>query len=206
MLTINNVHHVDRHMKNRPGRLFYALTFQGLTSAFILEYCQDNLNDKSYINKVLELAKLFAAFNFDMLQALVEDMNMYNESPAQALKYLNIQPTEDDAVGAYLVTVDYRGVILPETKIRCVLFGRGDIDFRVEGITVGLTKEEADKREDYDGPVQGRQWYGTIDATNDFVSYDANTESYLFVDQDGVKYSVKRAPDARPYYERMYGS
>ena len=38
---------------------------------------------------------LFKAFNFDMLKALVEEMNRYNESPHEALKMLNAKPFSD---------------------------------------------------------------------------------------------------------------
>jgi hypothetical protein len=108
MLTTNDKYRVDYHMRNRPGRIFYMLDFKGLSTEFITEYCQDNLNNKSYIDKICSIASLFAEFNFDMLKALVEEMNRYNENPQEALRMLNAKP-EFDGGSKYDTTVIYEG-------------------------------------------------------------------------------------------------
>jgi len=92
VLTCNNKYRIDENMRNRPGRIFYMLDYKGLDSNFIIEYCNDNLNNKVHIDKIVELAALFEQFNFDMLKALVEEMNRYNESPQESLKMLNAKP------------------------------------------------------------------------------------------------------------------
>ena len=92
VLTCNDKWRIDSHMRNRPGRIFYMLDFKGLESDFIVEYCNDNLNDKSHTDKVCQVGAMFAQFNFDMLKALIEEMNRYNESPQQALAMLNAKP------------------------------------------------------------------------------------------------------------------
>lgn len=91
ILTCNDKYRMDDHMLNRPGRLYYLLEFKGLDQSFIKEYCEDNLLRKDYIPAVEASAALFQSFNFDMLKALVEDMNRYNESPSEVLKYLNVR-------------------------------------------------------------------------------------------------------------------
>eukprot|EP00579_Thalassiosira_antarctica_P017092 CAMPEP_0201946486 /NCGR_PEP_ID=MMETSP0903-20130614/54441_1 /ASSEMBLY_ACC=CAM_ASM_000552 /TAXON_ID=420261 /ORGANISM="Thalassiosira antarctica, Strain CCMP982" /LENGTH=297 /DNA_ID=CAMNT_0048489587 /DNA_START=185 /DNA_END=1075 /DNA_ORIENTATION=+ len=75
LLTCNDKHRMDSHMMNRPGRLYYFLEFNGLHQSFVQEYCEDNLLRKDYIPAVSAIAALFQAFNFDMLKAMVEDMN-----------------------------------------------------------------------------------------------------------------------------------
>jgi hypothetical protein len=92
VITCNDKWRVNAHMRNRPGRIFYMLEYKGLPPAFIREYCQDNLNRKDYINKVCEITSLFTEFNFDMLKALVEEMNRYDETPQEALHWLNAKP------------------------------------------------------------------------------------------------------------------
>lgn len=92
VMTCNDSYRVDSHMKNRPGRIYYMLEFFGLSHEFIIEYCQDNLNNKQYIDQVCKVAGLFDQFNFDMLKALVEEMNRYNESPQDAVQMLNAKP------------------------------------------------------------------------------------------------------------------
>ena len=107
VLTCNDKWRVDSHMRNRPGRIFYMINFVGLDEAFIREYCADNLNDKSHTDKIVNIASVFSAFNFDMLKALVEEMNRYNESPQDALRILNVK-AEFDSGATYSVEV-YRG-------------------------------------------------------------------------------------------------
>jgi len=104
ILTVNDKYRVNQHMRNRPGRIFYMLDFKGLDANFIEEYCQDNLNDKSHIPQVCRLTMLFDSFNFDMLKALVEEMNRYNESPNQALEMLNAKPFSEGNA-RHLITV-----------------------------------------------------------------------------------------------------
>lgn len=92
LLTCNNKYLMDEHMMNRPGRLYYMLEFNGLEASFVEGYCRDNLLRKEYIPAITAISALFDSFNFDMLKAMVEDMNRYKEEPAEVLKYLNIRP------------------------------------------------------------------------------------------------------------------
>lgn len=92
LLTCNDLIKVDMHMQNRPGRIFYALEFRGLETSFIREYCEDNLEDKKHINLICQIASLFYAFSFDLLVAIVEEMNRYKEDPLSALELLNAKP------------------------------------------------------------------------------------------------------------------
>lgn len=108
ILTVNDKYRVNSHMRNRPGRIFYMLEFGGLEVEFIREYCEDNLNDKSHIDQICRLSHLFEAFNFDMLKALVEEMNRYNETPTQALDMLNAKP-HDAGRDRHQVTVVCNG-------------------------------------------------------------------------------------------------
>jgi hypothetical protein len=95
LLTCNDKWRVDKHMRNRPGRIYYMVDFTGLTAEFITEYCQDNLRAVEHIEKICQIASLFHQFNFDMLKALVEEMNRYGETPQEALKMLNAKPEFD---------------------------------------------------------------------------------------------------------------
>ena len=106
ILTCNDKYRIDSHMRNRPGRIFYLLDFKGLDSAFIREYCEDRLNNKQYIDQICGLTSLFNQFNFDMLKALVEEMNRYNESPSEALEMLNAKIEYDDGAKFDIKLID----------------------------------------------------------------------------------------------------
>lgn len=108
VLTCNDPWRVDAHMRNRPGRIFYALDFKGLSHEFVREYCEDNLNAKDQIEQVVSVTQLFDQFNFDMLKALVEEMNRYNESAHDALEMLNTKPDGEQG-GKYDVTLTIKG-------------------------------------------------------------------------------------------------
>lgn len=108
LLTSNDKWRVDFHMRNRPGRIFYMLDFKGVDANFIREYCQDNLNAKEQIDRIVNISTMFREFNFDMLKALVEEMNRYGETPQQALAMLNAKP-EFDGETKYEVKIVHEG-------------------------------------------------------------------------------------------------
>ena len=95
ILTANATYKISSFIVNRPGRCFYHLKFKGLDMAFIEDYCNRNLNDKTQIKSVLIVSKIVHEFNFDQLQALVQEMNRYNESAMASLKWLNIEATNN---------------------------------------------------------------------------------------------------------------
>lgn len=109
VLTCNDKWRINSHMRNRPGRLFYMIDYKGLDASFIREYCEDNLVAKEHIDKICTIASLFDQFNFDMLKALVEEMNRYNDTPQEALRMLNVK-AEFDTGSTYNVEIMYRGV------------------------------------------------------------------------------------------------
>ena len=117
VITCNDKWRVNTHMRNRPGRIFYMLDFKGLSQEFIREYCMDNLKDASLknVDGVCTMGSLFAEFNFDMLKALVEEMNRYNESAQEAMQMLNAKPEFDDG-SLYKVTVVPVGATQPLTE------------------------------------------------------------------------------------------
>jgi hypothetical protein len=117
LITCNDKWRVNTHMRNRPGRIFYLLDFKGLSGEFIREYCYDNLVDKSLntIDSVVTVGSLFSEFNFDMLKALVEEMNRYGETAQEAMQMLNAKPEFDDG-SLYKVTVMPVGHTQPLTE------------------------------------------------------------------------------------------
>ena len=109
VLTCNDKWRIDSHMRNRPGRIFYMMEFVGLSADFIVEYCQDNLINLSHIDKLVSISSLFSQFNFDMLKAVVEEMNRYGEGPEDALRLLNVKPEFDSGTCKYKVELNVEG-------------------------------------------------------------------------------------------------
>jgi hypothetical protein len=94
VITSNDKYRIDTHMRNRPGRIFYLIEFAGLDEEFVREYCQDVLKPEyqDWTEKIVDISALFDQFNFDMLVAMVEEVNRYGEEPKQLLTLLNAKP------------------------------------------------------------------------------------------------------------------
>jgi hypothetical protein len=92
LITTNQEREISEYMNNRPGRIFYNFAFDTLGQDFIEEFLNDRLIDKSQIVNFLKYTSVFSFFNFDMLNAAVEEMNRYNETLADVLEFLNIKP------------------------------------------------------------------------------------------------------------------
>lgn len=115
ILTCNDQYRIDQHMRNRPGRIYYMLEFKGLDISFIEEYCMERLDDKSHIPSICKVSSMFHAFNFDLLKALVEEMNRYHESPVKALEMLNAKPSTSH--GSYNIELTVDGKVIPVADI-----------------------------------------------------------------------------------------
>lgn len=96
IVTCNDKYRINEHMRNRPGRFYYRFDYKGLDNDFIVEYAQDNLKNKEHIEALSRIGVAFLEFNFDMLKAMVEEMNRYNESPQEVMKVLNTKPEFND--------------------------------------------------------------------------------------------------------------
>ena len=145
VLTCNDKWRIDSHMRNRPGRIYYMIDFKGLDAAFIVEYCNDNLNNKSHIEKICAVSSLFNEFNFDMLKALVEEMNRYNESPQEALVMLNAKP-EFDGGSKYTVVLEVNGKVINSKQLDSKEFQGNPMS--PEGVTVGYDVATDDDEDD----------------------------------------------------------
>ncbi len=118
VLTCNNDALINFHLINRPGRIFYKIDFFGLDEAFVNEYCRAKLNDERHLQRVVTITRLFSNFNFDMLQALVEEMNRYNESPDEALKLLNIKENSGgDTKHSYSIDLSLDGIPVQKSEL-----------------------------------------------------------------------------------------
>jgi len=183
LLTCNDKWRIDQHMRNRPGRIFYLIDFKGLDSDFITEYCEDNLNAKEHIGRICQIASLFGEFNFDMLKAVVEEMNRYNESPSDAMRILNTKPEFD---GGSEFTIQ---VTKGSKTIKVNDKWRGNPLSRTVEFWYDMDPENDDG--DNNGNIQL--------TANDLVSLDGKTGTFTFA-QDGVTVVLTRIVEKTPYY------
>lgn len=117
IMTTNDKKRVSKYMQNRPGRIYYVIDFTGLPANFIEEYCRDKMKDQSKIPDVVALSSIFEAFSFDMLQAMVEEMNRYDETPEQVLQFLNVRPEFSGEGYKYSVELTVDGKRIPRRHL-----------------------------------------------------------------------------------------
>jgi len=186
VLTCNDRYRVDQHMRNRPGRIFYRIDYAGLDATFIREYCEDNLNDKSHIESLCRLAVLFGEFNFDLLKAMVEEMNRYDESPQEVMKVLNAKP-ELEGHQVYDITMSKNGIPLEPLREGW----RGNPLARaveVEYTNPDYDEAKDDKDPNYDVP----SWIEVEYSPEDLKLVDADTGKFTFINADGVSTSLSK--------------
>jgi hypothetical protein len=174
MLTCNNKWRVDQHMRNRPGRIFYMIDFKGLDSGFITEYCEENLEAKEHISTIVSIASLFSQFNFDMLKALVEEMNRYGDTPQEALELLNAKP-EFDSGSKFNIEVVHDG---KEIKEHTDEFEGNPL--KAGGIEIGFDTDPDSDDADYTYKVFSAETLVKLDAEKGvFVFEDKGTRVTL---------------------------
>jgi hypothetical protein len=189
-------------MRNRPGRIFYSLDFKGLEQDFIIEYCQDNLDNVDHIASVCRVAAMFDQFNFDMLKALVEEMNRYEETASEAMRMLNAKP-EFGGDSKYKVSLQVKGLdIDPELIEQDVWAGnpltnRISIDYKVfedaktsEPALDGLASIEADWN-----------WEDARFGQEDLKQIDPQAGKFVFINEDGDRVTLNRVKEK--YYNYM---
>jgi hypothetical protein len=195
IITCNDKWRVNAHMRNRPGRIFYMMDFKGLEQDFIIEYCEDNLKDQTHIVNVCKVAAMFDQFNFDMLKALVEEMNRYNESPQEAMKMLNAKP-EFSGDSKYSVSLQVNGLDIASDKIETdvwagnPLTNRISIDYKVYDESTGPGEEA-----DFD-------WEDCRFDQSDLKQVDPTAGKFVFINSTGARVTLNRIKEkSYNYYD-----
>ena len=189
VLTCNDKWRVNQHMRNRPGRIFYSIEYKGLEAEFIREYCEDNLKATEHIEKIVGIAGTFDQFNFDMLKALVEEMNRYNETPQEAMEMLNAKP-EYSSTSRYKVKLVLNGEEVSETHME-------DKEWEGNPLTNNIQLWcETHKDKDGDG-----DWNSVRFGPHDLFNVDADNCSFTFINSKGQKLELVRIKEkAFNYY------
>lgn len=181
VLTCNDKWRVNQHMRNRPGRIFYSLEYKGLEADFIREYCEDNLKAKEHVEKIIGIAGTFGQFNFDMLKALVEEMNRYNETPQEAMEMLNTKPEYSDE-SRYKIKLLLNGEELAETDIEDKEWHGNPLTKRVHIAYKNFYEPEPDEGPEAIGDFD---WERKTFEPSNLKKIDDNGNKFVFVASDG---------------------
>jgi hypothetical protein len=176
IFTVNDPWSVDSHMKNRPGRIYYMIEFNGIAPEFIREYCEDKLNNKSYIDQLCNFSGIFDKFNFDMLKSIVEEMNRYDEPPRQALELLNAKPEYEKDM-SYDIEIILDDKPLDSSKISPAVWNKNPLTSDIH-LDLYLPSDSEDVP---DGEIC-RSWADCIFTPNELTFMDTKEGKFVFVD------------------------
>jgi SpoVK/Ycf46/Vps4 family AAA+-type ATPase len=186
VLTCNDKWRVNEHMRNRPGRIYYMLEYKGLDQEFIIEYCQDNLKNQTHISGVCRIATLFDQFNFDMLKAMVEEMNRYDESPQQVMKMLNTRPEFSGEV-KYKVQLQPKGLDMDEKFMEQTEWVGNPLTQNVS-LDYKVYENPEDKESDWD-------WENCRFTHQDLKQVDSGAGKFVFINDLGDRVTLSRVKE-----------
>ena len=78
ILTTNKLH-INENLLGRPGRIRYIQEFTNLPKAAVEEYLEDNLEDKSKKQAVMDIVDLLEISTIDILKSIVEEFNIFGD-------------------------------------------------------------------------------------------------------------------------------
>lgn len=195
VLTCNDKWRVNEHMRNRPGRIYYMLDYRGLDNDFIVEYCEENLKNKTHIHSICRIATVFDQFNFDMLKAMVEEMNRYDETPQQVMRLLNARP-EFSSESRYKVTLQPRGLDIPEDHLESSewhgnpLTQRMSLDYKL----FNHTALDEHGNPDFD-------WETCSFGNEDLKQIDTTQGRFIFINDMGDRVTLSRVRERHYHWD-----
>lgn len=114
IFTSNNKENINPYMLNRLGRVRYLNEYSSLDESIITEVISDLLVNKDYEKEMLEIIDILGTVSMDMIVFLIQECNIYKQSPRESMKYLNLRP--DDST--YKVEIFEKGEKTGSTSVR----------------------------------------------------------------------------------------
>lgn len=97
ILTVNTTY-INENLLNRPGRIYYRKVYCGLNDEMVREVGEDLLLDKKYLDDLVATCQDIRDLSFDMLISLINDVNLFDETPKECVKYFEF----DNQSGQYI--------------------------------------------------------------------------------------------------------
>ncbi len=115
LFTCNEASRVNNYLKNRPGRMFYKMDFDTLEESSIIQYINENMKKVEERPAFISRLCSFKKMTFDMLVAVIEEKNRYDETFDDILKIVNV--SNQIYVDSYDIKINYRGHNIPKEMI-----------------------------------------------------------------------------------------
>lgn len=90
ILTTNELH-INENFIGRPSRIRYRKSFGNLQPEVVIEYLNDNLNDKSRVKEIVEFIDTLEISTIDILKCIVDEVNIHNCSINDFKHFINVE-------------------------------------------------------------------------------------------------------------------
>lgn len=93
IFVVNDTENIIETLTDRPGRIMYHWSYARLPHDVIVSYAQENLKNQDHLPGLLIAMDLAVTCSFDILKALIWEMNQYSVKAGAALVNLNMRIT-----------------------------------------------------------------------------------------------------------------
>lgn len=100
ILTTNTLR-INENFIGRPSRIRYRKSFGNLQPEVVIEYLNDNLNDKSRVKEIVEFIDTLEISTIDILKCIVDEVNIHNCSINDFKHFINVETAK------YIYDSDY---------------------------------------------------------------------------------------------------
>lgn len=121
LMSCNSTHNLNPYFFNRPGRIFYHYRYGALTEEVISEYCDNTLLYPIWKPEIMQLAAIVNDMTFDILKAVVEETNRYNESPRHFIEQMNVTYSLNGTYDVEIYLAD--GKLVASARKQNIAFG-----------------------------------------------------------------------------------
>lgn len=149
LLTCNETGRLNDNLKSRPGRIAYHYRYESCQEETIRNYCADNLKKKELEDEIVSELIATRYVSLDIIQALVEEINNFDVTVAEAMEYMNIN-VERINLEARITYIDKNGETKTDIENAGTWFsGRREIAFEIES-----SDEEDNAKMPFDGCIR----------------------------------------------------
>lgn len=160
LMTTNSLN-VNENLLDRPSRIRYVKQFGNLELPVVKEFLEDNLQDKSCTNELIEFIDTLKISTIDILKAIVNEVNIHGvEAFKKAKKFFNVSTStyEYTCIGGYLEKGALQGLKESKGDLIKLFIKQSEQFLNPEACPVkDVTTMTEDERKAYDAWYENRR-------------------------------------------------
>lgn len=199
ILTTNHLY-ISTNLLQRPGRLRYVKTFGDMSPDAIEEVVDDLLIYPEFKDEVIASISRMSILTIDLVKAIVQEVNIHEESPKQFMDYLNVNKADNENGLFTVFPVEAGGVTGKEPVFSNIRLHQG-----VHGLQAGTYISDASDNyvarvvEKYGSDTFKIKW-GLVAIPKEFFNKKGEFQKSKFEDERGVPVIIEKDEDEIPHY------